>query len=111
MGGWDADWLESPYNTSDSWLLWLASCKSWLCLDLCLFIGGVVLLVVLILGVFFVKMIELLVDIAEGWGSSFVLKDLGIRLRTLGSLANSNNPEPVSTVRVFFRYFYQSQVI
>ena len=35
-----------------------------------IFIGGVVLLVVLILGVFSVTMIGLLVDITEGWGSS-----------------------------------------
>ena len=114
MSGWDADWLEGPYSASGSWfmlrLLWLTVCRSWLCLDLCLVIGGVVLLVVLVLGVFFfVTMIGLLVDIAEGWGSSFLLNELGVarfhsgvRLRTLGSLANSNNPEPVSTVQVFF---------
>ena len=110
----DADWLEGPYNASDSWftlrLFWLVASRSWLCLDLCLVIGGVVLLVVLVLGVlFFVTMVGLLLDIAEGWGSSFLLNELGVarfhsgaRLRTLESLANSNNPEPVSTVQVFF---------
>ena len=44
-----------------------------------LVIRGVVLLVVLILGVFiFLTMIRLLVDIAEGWGLSFVVNELGV---------------------------------
>ena len=102
MSGWDTDvgWLEGPYSASVSWsmlrLFWLAVCGSWLCLDLCLVIGGVLLLEVLVLGVFFfVTMIGLLVDIAKGWGSSFLFNGLGVarvrcraRLRTLGSLAN-----------------------
>ena len=70
MSGWDTDvgWLEGPYSASVSWsmlrLFWLAVCGSWLCLDLCLVIG-VVLLEVLVLGIFFfVTVIGLLVDIA-----------------------------------------------
>ena len=96
MSGWDADvgWLEGPYSASASWsmlrLFWLAVCGSWLCLDLCLVIGGVVLLEVLVLGVFFfVTMIGLLVDIAEGWGSSFLFNGVGSGSCSLqSSLAN-----------------------
>ena len=44
---WDVSWLEAVYRESDLWLslrsFWLVA-SSWLCLDRCLVIGGVVLL-------------------------------------------------------------------
>ena len=51
-----AGWLDVVYRKADSWLslgsLWLLA-SSWLCLDRCLVIGGVVLFVELVFCAFF----------------------------------------------------------
>ena len=64
-----AGWLDTVCRKADSWLslgsLWLLT-SSWLCLDRCLVIGGVVLFIELVFCAFFFR----LLDIAEEWGSS-----------------------------------------
>lgn len=63
---WLAGWLDAVYRKANSWLslgsLWLLT-SSWLCLDRCLVIGGVVLFIELVFCGFFFRLLE-------GWGSS-----------------------------------------